>query len=516
MLLRGAIPDSRCVLFRAGRTPEGTTHVRVLLHPIVYVKAVYRTFFEDGISIHAAGLSFKTLLSLIPLGVIVATIYAVIEFEEPARDVASTAPATTTPTPPSTAVPSTDPTTTRKPVPTPDGTGSDNAAAGGAEAEMTTDSLGQLRGFLDNLFVPEKARKATLWIEQQVRQLRKSSAPITLISLIFLAATAFFLFRTVETVMNRIFQVRSPRALGAQIVSFWAFLTLGPLLVGASMYATYAISRHLDVASLPSYLGFLAHVRPLAIEAVPFVITLIAFFLLNWLAPNTYVRVIPALGGAAVAAVLWEIMKYSFNFFLQNYVSYEPLYGGMATGVILLLWLHLSWFVALLGATLAFHLQVSPESRVWPGTRSEPRLALGLVALVADAFLQGKRPPTEKEMTRRFNCGGGTLREVAVALEDAGILARTESRRPGWVPARDPARIALSEVYEALGESLGGAPAAPSGAAASTFFRNVEEAVLASLQGRTVQDLLDSGGVPTPSGPVHATPEHLENPEITA
>ena len=40
--------------------------MRVLLHPIVYIKAVYRTFFEDGISIHAAGLSFKTLLSLIP------------------------------------------------------------------------------------------------------------------------------------------------------------------------------------------------------------------------------------------------------------------------------------------------------------------------------------------------------------------------------------------------------------------------------------------------------------------
>jgi len=442
--------------------------VHALIHPITFVKAVYRTFFLEGISVQAAGLGFKTLLSLIPLGVVVATIFAVVELQ-PMEERGRKPPAATT-----------------------SGEAKTETAGGDGEnvAQASGDSLGQIRQFLDSLFVPEKAREATEWIENQVRALRGSSTSVTIIGLILLAATGFFLFQTVETVMNQIFHVRTPRRFSAQLLAFWAFLTLGPLLLGVSMYGTHVFSAKFSAEYLPSNLSFLADYKTMAIAAIPFLFTLIAFFLLNWLSPNTHVRVVPALVGALIAALLWEGMKRGFNYFMQNYVSYQPLYGGLATGVILLIWLYLSWYVALLGATIAYHLQFPPGVGRWPGTESGPRLALGLVTLVADAFQRGDPPPTEKWLARRLNAPPGQLSGVCAPLEAAGILVRVEGRKPSWVLTRAAEGISLRSVYEALGDRIGGKPTGLSGGSADAFFRSIDEGVIASLGTRTVADLI--------------------------
>jgi len=370
------------------------------------------------------------------------------------------------------------------------------------------DSLGQVRRFLDELFVPEKAREATEWIEGQVRTLRGRSTSVTIIGLILLAATGFFLFQTVETVMNQIFRVRTPRRFSAQLLGFWAFLTLGPLLLGVSMYGTHVFSARFSAENLPSYLSFLADYKTMALAAIPFLFTLIAFFLLNWLSPNTHVRVIPALVGALIAALLWEGMKRGFNYFMQSYVSYQPLYGGLATGVILLIWLYLSWYVALLGATIAYHLQFPPGSGRWPGAESGPRLALGLVALVADAFRRGDAPPSEKWLARRLNAHPGRLSEVCGPLEAAGILVRAEGRKPSWVLTRAAEAITLRSIYQALGDRIGGKPAGVSIGKADAFFRSVDDGVIASLGTQTVADL-----IPGPVRPAEAESPFAPEPE---
>ena len=117
--------------------------VSALIHPIAFIKAVYRTFFREGVSVQAAGLAFKTLLSLIPLGIVVATVYAVVQLDAPAAKGESEAPRAA----------------------------AAEAAASESPEESKSgdgdkvDSLGRLRGFIDDMFVPDQARKATEWIE---------------------------------------------------------------------------------------------------------------------------------------------------------------------------------------------------------------------------------------------------------------------------------------------------------------------------------------------------------------
>ncbi len=442
--------------------------MKALLHPVALLKAIHRSFFLEGISVHAAGLAFKTLLSLIPLGVVVATIYAVVEFKEPEPD-GTAAEARGSPA---------------------DGTGE---AGTTGEENLASDSLGRLRQTLDKFFVPEQAQKATLWIEKQVRLLRSSSTPVTFVGLLLLCGTAFFLFRTVEIVMNRIYRVRVSRSTGAQILAFWAFLTLGPLLIGASFYATHLFSKFTP-EEWPG-LGFLAQAasyEQILTKVLPFTLTLVMFFFLTWLAPNTHVRVLPALVGALFSAAVWEVAKWGISYFLTGFVSYDYLYGGLATGIILLLWLYLSWYLALFGCTLAYHLQYPPGGADWPGTEARARLALALVVDIGKTYRSGASPEPFRRLCRKLNCPEGLLKEMAAALEKADILVRTQRPRSGYVLARAPESLRLTEVYQALGAPVGGLPAGATKSSVGRFFQDLEAGAASTLGTRSVADILET------------------------
>ena len=57
-----------------------------------------------------------------------------------------------------------------------------------------------------------------------------------------------------------------------------------------------------------------------------------------------------ASAGAAVAAVVWAVGTAAFAVYVNNFGSYNKVYGTLAGLVIFMLWLYLSSFVVLLGA----------------------------------------------------------------------------------------------------------------------------------------------------------------------
>ena len=57
--------------------------------------------------------------------------------------------------------------------------------------------------------------------------------------------------------------------------------------------------------------------------------------------------------GGTVTAIVLEIMKSAFAFYLTRFPTYTIIYGAFATLPIFLLWIYLSWLAVLLGATLA-------------------------------------------------------------------------------------------------------------------------------------------------------------------
>ena len=98
---------------------------------------------------------------------------------------------------------------------------------------------------------------------------------------------------------------------------------------------------------------------------IAFVAILLFFALVYYLAPNVDVRSWKWLTpGSLVGSVAWLVLSGLFALYTSFSDSYSKTYGALASGIVLLLWLHYSAFALLFGAELNSELeQAGGDSR---------------------------------------------------------------------------------------------------------------------------------------------------------
>jgi len=182
-------------------------------------------------------------------------------------------------------------------------------------------------------------------IASQVNDFSARAGQLTAIGLGALAFAALILMLTIDDTLNRIFRVERKRPLLKRVIIYWAVLTLGPLLIGASLSMTSAL--------VVSSLGFLNldWLAELVLGLLPFMFTWLALASLYLLVPNRRVPAAHAFTGSFCAGVIFELAKRAFAFYVSRFPSYALIYGTFATLLIFLLWLYLSWLIVLAGAT---------------------------------------------------------------------------------------------------------------------------------------------------------------------
>ena len=168
-----------------------------------------------------------------------------------------------------------------------------------------------------------------------------------------LMVTAVLTMLTVENALNAIWRVRRPRPLAQRVLVYWATLTFGPVLIGASL----SISSYLISVSA-GYVGTMPFGVGLLVSMVPVLLSALAFAFLYTTVPNAYVDWRDAIVAGLVAALAFELAKRGFGYFITHIPTYTVVYGTFAALPIFLLWIYLSWLVTLLGATIAANLPV--------------------------------------------------------------------------------------------------------------------------------------------------------------
>ena len=205
--------------------------------------------------------------------------------------------------------------------------------------ERAMDTLGR---FASAQLLPAGSARVT----RQIAVFAEKADELTSVGLAFLVVTAVMLMHTAEEALNRIFRVHRRRHLARRLFVYAAVLTLGPALIGASLYLTSTL--------VVNSLGFLDldEYRRTVVSLLAFVFTCAALTLVYTVVPYRHVALRHAAVGGLVAGVVFELAKRGFGIYVAHFPTYTMLYGAFAIIPLFLLWLYVSWVVVLFGATL--------------------------------------------------------------------------------------------------------------------------------------------------------------------
>jgi membrane protein len=279
----------------------------------------------------------------------------------------------------------------------------------------------------------------------------ENASQLTGPGILALAATAILLLSNIDGAFNKIWRVTEQRATAVSVLVYWALLTLGPLLLGASIsLSSYAFAM-VRTSGLESLTGG-AVIAP---RLLSLVLAGLGFALLFFVVPNRRVHWSHALAGGAVSAVLFELLKYGFALYLTHFPSYQAIYGALASVPIFLVWLFLSWSAVLLGAEVAAALPEWRAARARGLSVSGPGGRLALALALLDRLRRAAREGRQLKRATAIRGLPATPAEVESILRplrEAGFLARTSNGR--WLLGRDLDTATLGDLVDALDLSL--------------------------------------------------------------
>jgi membrane protein len=311
----------------------------------------------------------------------------------------------------------------------------------------------QFRGELENFLLKVLPGQISDTVLRYVHEFAAKATRLTAVGLIFLGVTALSMIITVDRVLNDIWRVRDRRPLAQRVLIYWAIITLGPILIGASLSASsYLWGLSADaVRQLPALVRSLLDYAPLLISGV-------AYAALYVFVPNRRVAWRDALIGGFLAAILAEILKTSFGVFVSRGVA-RSVYGAFAALPLFLVWVYLSWYVLLFGAAIAATL---PRLRATRFT-DEARAGNGFVTAVAllktlfDARRQGDPAIPTGELAQRVRTPVDEAELVLETMETLGYVRRLAASRRGkqtehdWLLTADPAQATLTPLFDRFG-----------------------------------------------------------------
>jgi membrane protein len=280
-------------------------------------------------------------------------------------------------------------------------------------------------------------------VQDHLNQFVDRAAGLTGAGTVFLIITAILLMSTIERSLDRIWRVPKPRRLIGRLVTYWSVLTLGPLLMGASLVLTSYLAA-LPLLAPEAVRGAL---QELFLNLTPFLVALIGFALIFLVVPNRRVRVRHALVGALVSAVLFELAKLSFVFYVTNFPTYEKLYGALAAVPLFLVWIYVSWVVVLLGASVAAALTTfNYRKSDWRWSRRhELVLALRLMGHFWHAQRQGRALSLAELLSREPAASDAQIGRILEWFAGAGFIHADDSG--DWLLSTDVDDITLAELY---------------------------------------------------------------------
>lgn len=161
------------------------------------------------------------------------------------------------------------------------------------------------------------------------------------------------MFSYMRDALNRIFEVK-------ESLSFFKgklrdFILLLIIIILFSFTTLFTSIQQIDNEFLKFILSSLSTVitsHSLFLILLPFMISYIMFFFLYRFVPHYKIPTKAILFGTLISAILYEILKYVFAYYILNFSNYNMIYGAYGAFVIFMLWVYVISLIFCTGAEI--------------------------------------------------------------------------------------------------------------------------------------------------------------------
>ena len=268
--------------------------------------------------------------------------------------------------------------------------------------------------------------------------------------------SALALVFTIDRTLNAIWRVRKRRPLAHSMLLYWTAITLGPLLMGASL----VMMSQFVAASRGTVTDLVGNMR--------WVFSVLEFLLLAWavsalyrFVPYTQVRWSHAMVGGVWVAAATEVARKVLAYYFGQIPTYSVVYGAFATVPILLVWIYLAWSIVLIGAVLVANLPslLGGISRDGRSVGWRFQLALEVLQRLQIARNTDEHGASMSTLCEDLALDPLQIEDVLAALVELDWIARlsesvdarqTHVKEARYVMLADPHRTPLAPLMERL------------------------------------------------------------------
>jgi len=276
-----------------------------------------------------------------------------------------------------------------------------------------------------------------------------SKGPLGSISAVLVIWAAIRLLSLIEGAFNHMWYVPRGRRFLHRVINYWALLTLVPLLLGIGLYATtkYTVLQRIEAGALTTLGPFISYL-----------VSMMALFLLYLVMPNAKVQVGAAIWGAAAAALVWSLARWGFGVYVLKLIPYSTIYGVLGLIPLGVFWIYITWLIVLFGLEVTFatqHFETLEAAEVRKSQEEDRFIANDMTGIaiareIAAAFESGRAPVSTNDVCSRLDIPGEFGEKLLEELVNRGLLAKTSEPKSGYLLARDPERIRLSDIADAV------------------------------------------------------------------
>jgi membrane protein len=359
--------------------------------------------------------------------------------------------------------------------------------------------LERLQSFLITQLLPARQEEVMISVDRFV----ENTKALGVVGLLFFLLTSVFLLNTIQGTFNAVWGNGGGRLSLRRLATYASVLIVGSFVFSIGLNLTGMLRPFLDSAALAELRGSVA----LLLGFFPSLFIFCALFLMIVFIPSGRVRFPSALLGAGVGALLWEVARRVFFFWVTYVIRISVVYGSLAALPIFLIWLYVAWTIVLFSLEIAYlhqHRYLVRLGKPLGLAGPAERLLFGLdvYLTIAGRFHQGLNPPSLEQLAARLSASTADVAQVVdVFLQEKLLLTGGEGGRL-LLPARALEKIPLAAVLAGLFGTHAAGTAVSSQAEA--LFETARRAVLESAGELTLLELLKDSRVLTElaAGPV--------------